>query len=428
MDWSLVCLCALDFLINLNGLLMAPFYPTVAEHRGIAPVLVGLVFSAMPGSGFVLSLVLPSLLQRISKKTAMLAGCLLQTLAMLLMAVSYYCPPYAFFTVGLISRCMSGVSLGLVQTSAYSLVVVTYPTKTKEVFSALGMCAGVSSMAGPVISAPIYAAIGFAPIFYAASAVFLISTSLVYFVREVKETVLAVKSTKKTGLFPLISKAAISVSPLAMMYIVICGGVMETYVSSHLLKLGLPMYAIGLAIGCTPGGFTIACVFFSAISKRMALKTVVTIGVIGGTLGMLLLGPPPDILPESYWIVTLGILLIGLSLAFTYVPCIPHMLSTALQLGYVADQGLSDALGSLNSGGFSLGETLGPVIGGALLSCLSFEWMAVVVAAIGPLIFTAYVFLAIKDRNQNINRKSLLGEEMSPQEHESSEKSLETVV
>lgn len=413
MDKSLVCLCALDFLINLNGLLMAPFYPTVAEHRGISPVLVGLVFSAMPGSGFVLSLVLPTVLQRISKRGAMLLGCMLQTLAMLLMAVSFYLPRYEFFAVGLISRIFSGISLGLVQTSAYSLVVSTYPRQTKEVFSALGMCAGVSVMLGPVVSAPLYAALGFTAIFYAASGVFLLSSALVYFVKE--EKVVSSAESGKVGLLGLLSKPAIGICPAAMMYIVICGGVMETYVSSHLLKLGLPMYAVGLAIGCTPGGYTLACVLFSGIAQKVSLKRVVSLGLVGGTIDTLLLGPPPVIFPASYWVVTLGILMLGISLALVFVPCIPHLLSTALQLGYISNQSLSDSLGSITAGAFSLGETLGPVLGGALLSGLSFVWTAVVLAAAGPGVLLCYLLLAMKEEKTEV-RKSLLGEEMKLQE------------
>lgn len=413
MDWSLVCLCALDFLINLNGLLMAPFYPTVAEHRGIAPVLVGVVFSAMPGCGFFLSLVLPEVLRRISKRIAMLTGCLLQTLAMLLMAASYYFPRYEFFAMGLISRCLSGISLGLVQTSAYSLVVSTYPTKTKEVFSALGMCAGVSVMVGPVVSAPLYAAIGFTAIFFSASGVFFLSCALVYFIKEEKDS--SAVASARVRLIGLISKPAIAIAPAAMMYIVTCGGVMETYVSSHLLKLGLPMYAVGIAIGCTPGGYTLACIFFSGNAKKVSLKTVVTIGIAGGTLGTLLLGPPPVILPSSYWVVTVGILILGISLAFVFVPCIPQMLSTAHQLGFASSQSLSDSLGSVTAGAFSLGETLGPVLGGALLSGLSFQWTTVVLAAVGPGVLLCYVLLAMKEEKGEEVRKTLIGQEMKSQ-------------
>lgn len=392
---------------------MAPFYPTVAEHRGIAPVLVGVVFSAMPGCGFILSLVLPVLLRRISKRIAMLIGCILQTFAMLVMAISFYFPRYEFFTLGLISRCFSGISLGLVQTSAYSLVVSTYPTKTKEVFSALGMCAGVSVMVGPVVSAPLYAAIGFTAIFFSASGVFFLSSALVFFIKEAKES--TVSPSSRVGLIGLISKPAIAISPAAMMYIVTCGGVMETYVSSHLLKLGLPMYAVGIAIGCTPGGYTLACVFFSGIAKKVPLKTVVTIGITGGTLGTLLLGPPPVIFPSSYWVVTVGILLLGISLAFVFIPCIPHMLCTAHQLGFVSNQSLSDSLGSVTAGAFSLGETLGPVLGGALLSGLSFQWTTVVLATVGPGVLLSYTLLARKEERGNEGRKTLIGEEMKSQ-------------
>ena len=117
MDLSLLCLFLVYFLINLMYLLMAPFYEHVAKSKGVSSLLVGIVFSVMPGTAFAFTLFTPYLFKLMAKRTAIAAGLLIASAAMVLLAVSDYVESYTFFALGLVSRIMSGASIGLVQSA-----------------------------------------------------------------------------------------------------------------------------------------------------------------------------------------------------------------------------------------------------------------------------------------------------------------------
>ena len=171
---------------------------------------------------------------------------------------------------------------------------------------------------------------------------------------------------------------------LAVVYAIVCLGTMETYVSEHLIKMGVSIGPVGAMLASAPGGYTVCSIVFSRKLKDMSLRGTIVAGMAGSAVAMLLLGPPA-FLPAQWWIVVLGITLMGTSAAAAFIPSLPDMIECAQEHGFSSsDPQVANSLSSIASGAFSLGQMLGPVLSGCLLMYMDFEGVTIVLAAVGP--------------------------------------------
>lgn len=170
-----------------------------------------------------------------------------------------------------------------------------------------------------------------------------------------------------------------------------CLGVMEAYVSLRLLELGVSMPMVGVAMSGQPTAYTLSCVFFARYLQRLNLRNTIVVGLVLGALGTALCAPP-CFLPASSWIVWAGIVLIGVGMASCFLPSLPHMLDECKREGFIStDDSLENALSSVTSASFSLGEMLGPGVGGVALMFLNFQELAQLLGVLGVLVTAIYV-------------------------------------
>lgn len=403
MNWGIFFLCTVHFCGNLSYLLMASFYAKEASSRGVPPALVGLVFSATPAVGFLTSLLMPPVYTVLSKRAVVALGLATTSLSMILLGLSGLLTGYSFFGLGLVARVLGGVAIGSVTTTDYCLAITVYPNQAKQVISYLEMCAGVSSAVGSAVGAPIYAAAGPDAVFYGTSVLFLLSIGLVPLLRENK----AEQEVVKLGLGPLLRCRRIMLDIGSVVMVVLCFGLMIAYISVHLLALGAPIETIGLVLGLNATGYAIISVTLSRVLKHLNTLLLMYVGVFLSILAMLLIAPVPDILPASPWIVSAGCILLSVAMSFTFVPSIPHMMEVAESKGWHADDALTDAVSSLGSSAFFLGEAAGPLLGGAMLMGLSFVDTTLIIAGIIAGWLLLYVVCTLR-RKENQKGEELL--------------------
>lgn len=390
MDWSLLFLCLANGLVNVVYALMGPFYPSVASAKGVSPLLVGAVFSLMPAAAFVTSPFLGEYLDRLTRKGGLVLGLLLQAAAMGLVAWAADFEAAVFVGVSLMSRLCSGVSMALVETCCFALAASAYPEKVERNMSLFEASAGAGMMLGPVISAQVYDYVGFTGIFYGMALIFLVFVPGVVLVHEPAR--MDMEQEAEVSVLAMLMIREVVLDTLAVAYVILCVGVMEAYVSEHLLSLGLSIPSVGLAFAAGPLCYTVCCYIYSRKLKSLNMTRVFQAGLVTGSLAALLFGPPYP-LPESVVSVIVGMTIVGLASASTFVPALPHMLQAVTALGFSLDDKLNDVLSSLTSGAFSLGELLGPLVGGLLLTCMDFRNMVTVVGGGGVVLLCAYVLL-----------------------------------
>ena len=378
MSRGIFCLCTVHFFGNFSYLLMASFYAKEAISKGVSEALVGLVFSATPAMAFITSLLMPPVYRVIRKKTAVAIGLAVTALSLVLLGLSGLLTGYEFFALGLVARVLAGIAIGTVTTTDYCLAITVYPTRAKEIISYLEMCAGVSSAVGSAVGAPVYAAAGPDAVFYGSSVLFLLSLGLVPLLTEV----VSVEETEKMGLGPLLKCRRMMLDSGTVVVVILCFGLIIAYIEIHLLALGATMDTIGLVLGLIATGYAAISMILSRIIERLNTQIVMYTGVAVAVLSMLLIAPVPEVLPSNPWVVTAGFFLLSGAMSLTFVPSIPHMIEVAVNQGWTVNDALTDAVSSVGSSAFFLGEAAGPLLGGAMLMGLSFVNMSLVIAGL----------------------------------------------
>lgn len=260
------------------------------------------------------------------------------------------------------------------------MAVSLYPERLESVIALFEMVAGIGMMIGPVVAGLLYNYVGFRWIFYGMGIIFLSILPGAFTIQEPER--FDMEQEVEVNVFTMCTYKEILLDAGAVAYVIMCLGIMETYVSTHLIELGLSIEEVGLAFATDPAVYTVCCYVYGKILKTMNMRRVIQTGILLGVLSSLLMGPPYP-LPASGISVVLGMTVMGAAIASTYVPALPHMLAAAGSLGFYIDDRLNDALSSVASGSFSLGEMLGPVLGGIALHYMDFRNLVTLMGGVG---------------------------------------------
>lgn len=247
---------------------------------------------------------------------------------------------------------------------------------------------------GPVISAPLYALIGFQPIFYSGAVAFLLVSPLAFLLPPKSSDPSVLHSSVSLAVIVSLrvpSKQPVLLDCWAVVNVMSCLGVMEAYVSLRLLELGVSMPMVGVAMSGQPTAYTLSCMFFARFLQCLNLRNTIAVGLSLAALGTTLCAPPA-FLPASPWLIWSGIVLIGAGMAASFLPALPHMIDECKRLGFTSsDDSLENALSSVTSASFSLGEMLGPAVGGVALTLVSFQTLVQVLGGLGAVVTVIYV-------------------------------------
>lgn len=274
------------------------------------------------------------------------------------------------------------------------MAVSLYPERLEEVIALFEMVAGIGMMVGPVIAGLLYGYVGFRWIFYGMGIMFLCILPGAFTITEPER--FDMEQEVEVSVFTMCAYKEILLDAGAVAYVIMCLGVMETYVSTHLIAEGLSIEEVGLAFATDPAAYTVCCYVYGKLLKTMNLRRVIQAGLLLGVLSSLLMGPPYP-LPASGVSVVLGMTVMGTAIASVYVPALPHMIAAAEALGFYVDDRLNDALSSVATGSFSLGEMLGPVLGGVALHYMDFRNLVTTMAGVGLVFFVFHFLLYRRD-------------------------------
>lgn len=274
------------------------------------------------------------------------------------------------------------------------MAVSLYPERLESVIALFEMVAGIGMMIGPVVAGLLYDYVGFRWIFYGMGIIFLSILPGAFTIQEPER--FDMEQEIEVNVFTMCTYKEILLDAGAVAYVIMCLGIMETYVSTHLIELGLSIEEVGLAFATDPAVYTVCCYVYGKILKTMNMRRVIQVGILLGVLSSLLMGPPYP-LPASGVSVVLGMTVMGAAIASTYVPALPHMIAAAESLGFYVDDRLNDALSSVASGSFSLGEMLGPVLGGIALHYMDFRNLVTLMGGVGLIYLMLHFLLYSRD-------------------------------
>merc|ERR1712136_401150 len=141
---------------------------------------------------------------------------------------------------------------------------------------------------------------------------------------------------------------------------------------------------IGLLFAVVALTYACATLVAAPLARRVGADVCVVGGMVGLGLVFLLIGPSPllPFVPKTVWMFAVVMFLCGLAVALVSVPS--EVLLTRAAAGIrggeiqVPTQDFADNISAISTFAISLGAILGPLVAGALVQVMSFEWASTI--------------------------------------------------
>jgi len=300
----------------------------------------------------------------------------------------------AFFCLVLF-RTLQGISAAVYLASKTILVTRLFP---QEIPYALGMVevgVGVGAQIGRLLGGLLYDVGGFACPFCALSAVQAVSGCFGF---SFKEDDINPNTSKQEG----VSKQTDSVLPwssllskrialacYSVFFLYFCTGTLDTTLPQHLeVQFGpISITTVSFVMSLRAVSYIVNCFLWTQIMHRnlLSYEHILAAGAISCFVGAALLSPVwpvQGLIGDSMvrkWAVQITAILIGSGgLAALFIPSLPLMHSEVRHLGSQAGERVAQVF----IAAMSLGEAVGPIMGGTLVAHLGFQ--AATALSLGP--------------------------------------------
>ena len=369
-------LTLLSFIFVTNYTFCIPILPDFLYERGVSLTMIGVVFSAYQTAFFFASVFLGKFLPFYSKRKILLFGQLLLTLSILGHPILSLPIPYSLLLfLVLFFRAIQGVGYSIISLVVWFYFPVIFPEQVDETYATAEIWRGLGMSAGPILGGLFYEYLGYSMSFFTLASIYMIST--LYFYPLIKRKQLSLEQELSVT-SPFLNRPLASLSILShkefllsffmFFFNIMCYGLIQPGFSQHIHSFIDKDYVVGLVFSL--GDFTYSAsglffIYFLA-KKNIQRRKLLIFGGISSVLSILLIGPEKyTFLPQSLWVVALGMILLGIS-QMLYIPIIiPEFLGILNEIEPNAKGKKELATGIFNAG-IAVTQTTSTVLGGFL--------------------------------------------------------------
>ncbi|CAG4923962.1 unnamed protein product [Colias eurytheme] len=341
---TLFSLALVDFMSFCSMSIMAPFFPREATEKGLSNTMCGIVFSFYAVIMFITSPLFGKFLPRIGVKFMFTAGLFMAgSCNVIFGSLALIQDPTTFLVLCFIVRGLEALGASAYSTASYVYVVNVFPDTIGSVLGILETFVGLGMSVGPAIGGLLYSVD-----------------------RGIWVTIL--QSRCRYG-FDCAHKYDIS-TRLRRVRVWFKNGINIT---------------IGLIFLLLSSLYGVFSPIWGWVADRVHNHWCMMVwGLFLSTLGLLLLGPCPFIpgLPKDLWLDLVALSILGMSVALTLLPTFQGVLTSSIYEGGCPEAiATYSAVAGVWSCCYSLGEVLGPALGGALAERYGFPFCATLCAA-----------------------------------------------
>ncbi|OMJ70297.1 hypothetical protein SteCoe_31764 [Stentor coeruleus] len=366
-----------------------PFYPGIADSKGIDLWLVGLIFSMNPIIKLFVTPFLGKLMFKVGRKTIVISSTVLTGLSMLVLGPIEYCDRTTVISISILSRLLSGVASACAFISITSIFVTDYPDKVVTMIGRMEAFIGIGYTLGPLIGMSMHGIkiVGTLVLFGSLILVFApIAWKMLGTFRELKI------ANSKINSLPILFKPRIFFTMLMGTTYLFSYGFLGTILETHLKNFSLNTVYISLCFGLQSAFFLCTSIVTGIFLKNVNERVFLIIGLGFLAIGYSMLGPWTAIFPNKLWIVIFSLPIISIGQNFICIFNIPYMQkSIVIDYGYVRDDILDDYICSYLITFNSIGEVIGPIYAGFVSNFLGIEACCAIAFGATGFYFLAYV-------------------------------------
>ncbi|RDD42100.1 MFS-type transporter SLC18B1 [Trichoplax sp. H2] len=373
----MVLLSVTYFLLASVYALLAPFFPQEAKNRNVKHFEIGLIFAIYPFFIFLISPICGIMMPRIGVVFTLWAGLFFEAGCSILFGfLPNILDHQTFVAFCLLIRGMQGIGAACSQTAALAMMSSIFPdnvattTSTLEIFGALGF------MTGPPIGGLLFQAGGFKlPFIVLGSTLLVIGCVVIYFIPRISH---AASAPPVTLMKQLLIRPRVIIMCIGIILQMLLFGFLDPTLSLHLQPLNLTPPELGAVFLALGAGYGIFSPIFGWLSDRFGYRPFIIGGNFAMGVALMFLGPAPFFkIPLSLPQTILSLISLGIAAGAAAIPLYADMLDAAVTEFGNQSPGVDETekdfvlyavVSGLFSSASSLGQVLGPIVGGTFTS------------------------------------------------------------
>ena len=348
--------------------LKAPFYPAVAESKGVVASEYGLVFGIFQLVIFIVSPFYGHYITTIGSKFMMVAGVFTTGCTCILFGQLVFIDgTKVFLTLSFLVRIVEALGVAGCNTASFSILAQEFPDSVGSVMASLETCIGVGLIIGPTVGGVLYELGGYVMPFTALGICLVIcSTFAAYFLPS---TDLTFDTRSEMNALRLLRIPGLLLSMFAVLCCANNVGFLQVFLETHLRFLHLSPFMLGLIfiVSGTAYGF-VAPIWGRFCDKKVSTYSLTIVGSLFIITAYLLIGPAPFIpIKPSLGLVLTSLCLNGIGQGGELIPSFAGAHRSAILAGLPRDMSTLGLVSGLWTSFFALGAFIGPTVAGILL-------------------------------------------------------------
>lgn len=388
---TLFCLCLVNFTSYISYSVIAPFYPQEAAFKGMREAVSGFVFSVYALTMMIFAPIFGKLVPILGAKLIFFTGILCAGGANIMFGVLDLADDTLVFTaLSFLIRILEAIGAAAFSTASYAIVLHVYPDHISTVFGIIETSVGVGMSIGPALGGALYSVGGFGLPFYILGSCVLSTFPICWFI--MKDIQVQALETRKESYFTLLKIPQVIIVSLILVVGSQSQGFVEPTLEPHMRKeFDVDTSIVGSFFLVMSAIFSICSPLVGFICMKTEQRIpIMIIGLIIMAGAQMFMGPAPFLgIPSNLWATLATVAVLGASFAFAYVPTMESMIRAATTGGMEEDIGTYALVSGWWNSMYSLGEVIGPSVGGVLLDLIGFPWASTVMA--GGSLLTAFV-------------------------------------
>ncbi|KAL0281504.1 UNVERIFIED_CONTAM: hypothetical protein PYX00_002476 [Menopon gallinae] len=398
--FTLSAIGSVHFALSICVSLQAPFYPKEAERKNASSTEYGFVFGIYELVSFVSSPILGHYIDVIGAKTLLSSGIVIAAISSVAFGMLELINDHlTFIVLSFVVRGIEALGSSAAVTSAFAITASVFPENVATTFATLEIFYGVGYIAGPTIGGALYSHGGFILPFTVMGCILLVDGLFVFFALPPLQKGISQPKAKVTELFKV---PIVFMDSMAIMATSICMGFYSATLERHIREYELSEVTVGLIFVISGGVYACTAPIIGRIcDKKVNPKIMILIGNCVVITSVLLVGPARfTSLTKSLEIVIAGLVLEGLGMAFILVSSFVDAIRSAVAGGFpdgIATYGLISGLWAAS---FSLGDFIGPSVGGVLTQKVGFPDGSLFIAGVHIVVFVLMSVFVFRSGNR----------------------------
>ncbi|CAB3369675.1 Hypothetical predicted protein [Cloeon dipterum] len=418
-------LALVDFVSFCSMSIMAPFYPKEASAKGVNATVSGLVFSFYAFVMFVSSPLFGKILPLVGAKFMFMSGMFLAGGCSIIFGLMDRINDMTtFVTYSFLLRGTEALGAAAYSTASYTFVADIFPDNIGSVMGILETFVGLGMSVGPALGGVLYSVGGFGLPFYTLGIVMVFFVPINIYLLPAAE---ANEPRQKAGsILEVLRVPSVVVIGLVVIVSAANWGLLDPTLEPHLRQYNLTPQQIGLVFLLSSGVYAAASPLWGLLASKIGSHWfMMCFGLVLCTFGLLTIGPSPLIpfLPGSLWLTLVSLAILGIAAALTLLPTYQAVLDAAVAGGCSDDLPTYSIVAGVWSGMYSLGEVIGPSLGGLVLEWYGFPTCATLMAGVTfAVALLVLVFFSVHGQPVKPEKKDILEEEDEEEEEEDEER------